>query len=225
LGIANKAEEMDESKVKCVACAEVILAEAKLCRHCGTLQNDERFALVAAPAKAIVEKKSEKPTCIRCNAKLKVSDHSLCVECIEDLDEYESVVFEKGRNMALCPKCGLFIFNKAQSTFCHVCTRKSEPENSSWWISWWLQVLLVLPVLFLPETLTDFRVFIGNVGGQLFGWNLILLAVSTLLWMAFKRRAKQHRLRSWIASTITFGSLGLFMLLLVLAIVASSPKY
>ncbi len=217
---------MSNSSVKCVACAEQILTEAKLCKHCGTLQDDARFntPLKEEETKSI-EKTVEKASCIRCRTKLKVSDHSLCVECIEDLDEYESAVFEKGRNMALCPKCELFIFNKAQSTFCHVCTRNSEPVNSSWWISWWLQVLLVIPVLFLPATLTDFRVFIGNVGGQLLGWNLILLAVSTLLWIAFKKRAKQHRLRSWIASTITFGGLGLFMLLLLWAIVASSPKY
>lgn len=28
---------------ECVACAEEIKVNAKLCRHCGTLQNDERF--------------------------------------------------------------------------------------------------------------------------------------------------------------------------------------
>ena len=32
----------------CVACAEQILASAKLCKHCGTMQNDERFQSVAA---------------------------------------------------------------------------------------------------------------------------------------------------------------------------------
>ena len=37
---------------ECVACAEQILASAKLCKHCGTLQNDERFQSNPAPAPA-----------------------------------------------------------------------------------------------------------------------------------------------------------------------------
>lgn len=33
----------------CVACAEQILANAKLCKHCGTMQNDERFQQAPTP--------------------------------------------------------------------------------------------------------------------------------------------------------------------------------
>jgi TPR repeat protein len=29
--------------IECVACAEAILSSAKLCKHCGTMQNDQRF--------------------------------------------------------------------------------------------------------------------------------------------------------------------------------------
>jgi hypothetical protein len=32
------------TKKNCVACAEPILTNAKLCKHCGTLQDDPRFA-------------------------------------------------------------------------------------------------------------------------------------------------------------------------------------
>ena len=35
--------------IACIACAEQILASAKLCKHCGTMQNDERFQSVPVP--------------------------------------------------------------------------------------------------------------------------------------------------------------------------------
>lgn len=46
-----------ESKTtECIACAEEILSKAKLCKHCGTLQNDPAFAQVKSPAKAVNSK-------------------------------------------------------------------------------------------------------------------------------------------------------------------------
>lgn len=38
--------------IACIACAEQILASAKLCKHCGTMQNDERFQSDALPRDA-----------------------------------------------------------------------------------------------------------------------------------------------------------------------------
>lgn len=212
---------MDERNAKCVACAEVILAEAKLCRHCGTLQNDERFAVTVAPTKANLVNKSEKPACLRCLKKLKVSDHSLCVECIEDLDNFESVVFQKGRNITLCPKCELFIFDNAQSDFCHICTREAEPQTSNLWISWWAQILFVLGSFALPDTFSDVRVFIYNVSAQVFGWNVLLSLAFGIAVFARRRRAKRHRVTSWFYSSLTFGSIALFFAIFIVLMVTS----
>lgn len=45
---------MPESKMtECIACAEEILSRAKLCKHCGTMQNDPAFAQVAGGTKSL----------------------------------------------------------------------------------------------------------------------------------------------------------------------------
>jgi hypothetical protein len=212
--------------VKCVACAEEILAEAKLCRHCGTLQSDERFAIVDTSEEIeVTQRDTTQRTCLRCQKQLKSSDHLLCVECIEDLDEYESAVFHKGKNAGLCPKCELFIFNKAQSTFCHMCTKEAEPQHSNLLISWWLQAVFVASTFFLPDAFSDIRVVLLNVGGQLFGWNVILGIAFGIAYLALKRRAKTYRLRSWFYSTLTFGGVGLFLLIFVMILVGNQTKY
>lgn len=222
MGITHQVEEKGESKVKCVACAEVILAEAKLCKHCGTLQDDARFNTpLKEEENQSIEKTVEKPVCIRCLKKLQVSDHSLCVECIEDLDDFESVVFQKGRNISLCPKCELFIFDKGQSTFCHVCTREAEPQTSNLWISWWAQILFVLGSFALPDTFSDVRVFIYNVSAQVFGWNVLLSLAFGIAVFARRRRAKRHRVISWLYSSLTFGSIALFFVIFIVLLVTS----
>ena len=216
---------MSVGTVKCIACADEIQAEAKLCKHCGTLQNDPRFVEVASlsVSKSLAGKVA-KLECLRCQKELKTSENVLCVECIENLDDVERHVFEKGKNVALCPKCELFIYNSAKSTFCYICTRDAEPQNSNLWISWWLQSLFVIATFFLPVNFTDARVFLLNVGGQLFSWNVILSIAFGVAFLVLRKRAKQYRLRSWFYSTLTFGGVGLFMLIFVMIMIANQGK-
>ena len=217
---------MSVGTVKCVACAESILAEARLCRHCGTLQDDPRFkAPVQAAAIQPITEKLEKRQCLRCQSLLKATEPLLCVECIENLDDVERNVFEKGKNIALCPKCELFIYNSTKSTFCYICTRDAEPQTSNLLISWWLQAIFILAAVVLPGTFTDARIFFLNVGGQLLGWNVILGIAFGVAFFALRKRAKQYRLRSWFYSTLTFGGVGLILLIFVMILVSNQTKY
>jgi hypothetical protein len=91
-------------------------------------------------------------------------------------------------------------------------------------MSWWVQALLFIAVLFLPETVSDPRVFLVNVGGQLFAWNVILGAAFGIAFFVMRKRAKQYRLRSWFYSILTFAGVGLFMLIFFMILVANQAK-
>ena len=60
-------------RVACVACAEEILKQARLCMHCGTLQDDPRFATVkspeapVAPSQQIDDPQSSMVKCLGCS--------------------------------------------------------------------------------------------------------------------------------------------------------------
>lgn len=61
---------------ECVACAEEILSAAKLCKHCGTLQSDPRFA----PSSASGIDQESKNLCLSCGTK--VEDYQrVCEAC------------------------------------------------------------------------------------------------------------------------------------------------
>lgn len=80
---------MGASSKECIACAEVIRSKALLCRYCGTLQDDPRFAQPIEEEKPLaVESESNetflKPQlrehCESCNAAI-YSDWNFCDQC------------------------------------------------------------------------------------------------------------------------------------------------
>lgn len=51
---------------ECIACAEKILTAAKLCKHCGTLQNDPAFAEVTTTTvKQVLPRKAKQTSALR----------------------------------------------------------------------------------------------------------------------------------------------------------------
>lgn len=63
---------------KCVACAEEINLNAKLCKHCGVMQDDERFS--PSEAKAVPAKKRVGHVCPKCDSSDAVSRVSSIID-------------------------------------------------------------------------------------------------------------------------------------------------
>lgn len=76
----------------CVACAEPIQESAKLCKHCGVMQNDERFVgaasrheVVETPAEGVLASDASRTICSACGeANSKAAKR--CVRCDSFLD-------------------------------------------------------------------------------------------------------------------------------------------
>ena len=71
---------MTPDKKSCVACAELIQPQAKLCRFCGTLQKDPRFAQGPKASQKTKANKSAETVCISCGKPNSIS-RKRCAGC------------------------------------------------------------------------------------------------------------------------------------------------
>jgi hypothetical protein len=113
-------QKMAENR-ECVACAEEILLAAKLCKHCGTLQSDPRFASSAPDSMDMTNEQK----CLACGATVE-SHLRICGTCDATKQtpktcpsckvEIKSQKLKKGVISAVagrirsCPSCGYFFF-------------------------------------------------------------------------------------------------------------------
>ena len=68
---------MNLGLAKCVACAELIQLDAKLCKHCGVLQNDDRFVDDSAAASSASKRKKTSTGVVS----PQIGSASTCPEC------------------------------------------------------------------------------------------------------------------------------------------------
>ncbi len=215
----------------CIACAESIQSGAKLCKHCGTLQDDKRFTAKANkqqnqdPDLARTKAKTAVPgECVRCsspvsNASLSVKH--LCVSCDYLLNKRERVRYDAGAPVQLCPICNDRIFFPETSSQCDKCSYTNKPGKANFLISWWAQVIIVFVVLINPrvEDNSNPIVFLVNASGQLIGWNILLAIVFAIAIIVIRRNlGDTTRARSWLYSSLLFLSTGILVLITVLAV-------
>jgi hypothetical protein len=208
----------------CIACAESIQVGAKLCKHCGTLQDDKRFA----PGKVTSKSKAPSPTkpkpkvakagkCIRCLAPSEPAA-DLCSKCYYYLSRRELQLYDGGKDIELCPKCENLIYSPELSDQCHKCEQKNNPRKVNFFISWWAQLIVVAIVLINPQTESFLNpyVFWLNVGAQLFGWNIFISIAFAIAFFVIRRRRGwvPQRTRSWLFSSLVSGALGFLILIL-----------
>lgn len=217
---------METQTKSCVACAEVIQSEAKLCKHCGTLQDDKRFAAAvpkdAKAAAAVL--KTKKDHCLKCKLKLSDGEKSLCSNCKSFLNEEEESLLNEGRKVELCPLCQKRIYSRSLSSMCLKCYKKNDPTQLNLLQAWWVQILMIVLVAINP-TLDNSRhplIFMVNLSIGLAVWNAILAIIFGVLFAISKANGKQFvRKRQWMFSFITFFALGVGLLIISIASVRS----
>lgn len=112
----------DKSRLKeCIACSEIILSAAKLCKHCKTLQNDSRF-LALEPDSSL---EPAQRRCLACSVEVEpniriceICDATLNApkECPSCLSSIQSAKLKNGVRSAIagrirsCSSCGYYFF-------------------------------------------------------------------------------------------------------------------
>jgi hypothetical protein len=195
---------------ECIACAEDIKTQAKLCRFCGTLQDDKEFLKATTVTKKVNTTRSNSK-CILCSNTLKKNESAVCENCQFGLSKHELDLVKTGTQLEVCPTCEDNIYRPGVSDECISC-EKRNPDTSSIWISWWVQVILVLVVLINPnlDAWSSPAALFLTIGGQLAGTNALLAFILWVVALALGEKHKNHqKLKGWIISTILFVPIGL----------------
>ena len=203
---------------KCIACAEEIQSSAKLCRFCGTMQNDERFSRVVPKEKP--KKAPIKSDCLECGKKLKTGEHTICQGCQFSLTRHELDLIGTGVEIAKCPVCETIYYSPEISSECHSCD-DTQTNYGQLLVSWWVQAILVVVAFINPVfgTFSSPAVFLGTVGGQLTGGNALIGLVLGVVYLAMgKNHKNSERIKTWLLSALAFFIMGVFMVILGYAI-------
>jgi hypothetical protein len=200
---------------ECIACAEEIKAQAKLCKHCGTRQDDSEFS---KPKKSSsTNSPTQKITkCLICSTKLNKAESSVCDNCQFGLSKHERDLLVTGVQVELCRSCEQKLYSPEISD---ECTRCEVRKANTWSIlsSWWVQIILIVVVFLNPrfEALSGPATLFLTIGGQLAGTNAVLAAILWVVSLALGEKHKNYqKVKSWTLSTLLFLVVGLALMFL-----------
>ena len=202
---------MPETK-ECVACAESIKSAASLCKHCGTMQDDEKF-VKTAKTKRPKPASPKKSNCLSCEKPLGDKEPSLCNMCQFHVSKHELDLIALGMDIERCPVCATRFYAPEISSDCHVCEGRNDLSRRLL-TSWWVQLIFVFVAIINPinETFSSPGVFFATIGGQLWGTNVFLALVLGLIYVAHGNGHKRAgKIKDWLLSIAAFFILGLLL--------------
>jgi hypothetical protein len=204
---------MPETK-NCIACAESIKSAARLCKHCGTMQDDEKF-VKTTKTKRPRPSSPTKANCLSCEKPLGIKEtSSLCKSCQFQVSKHERDLIALGMDIERCPVCKTRFYAPEISSDCHVCEGRNDLSRRLL-TSWWVQLIFVgLAVLFSGGQLfASFGLLLLVLGGQALGGNGLLSIIFGLVYLAHgKRHENAPKIKNWLQSTFMFFGIGLVLL-------------
>lgn len=197
----------------CIACAEDIKAQAALCKHCNTRQDDASFI---RPKKSKSKQATNKTICLKCQRPLKVGEQSVCMSCQFSLHKQDLELIKTGVDIELCRVCNSRYYSPEISTECISCDRGGA-SSSKLFVSWWAQLILSTIAILLSggAIFASIGILFAGLGGQLIGGNGLLSVILGLVYIAQgENHPKAHKTKNWLKSTLLFFGLGWALLLL-----------
>jgi hypothetical protein len=121
-----------------------------------------------------------------------------------------------GVHVEVCPLCKKRLYSPEISEECLRC-ENGKSKTTSIWISWWVQVILVLVVLINPslDAWNSPATLFLTIGGQLAATNAFL---AFIFWVVSLALGESHRnyqkIKGWTISTLLFVPIGLALMFL-----------